>query len=314
MRSVRLDAAGNFNLDSLYFFGTIGLKFQINGAQDASAKDIKLRLASYIPSINAVHAIAANWEDDTTIDRTDTAPSKAERSKDELSNVKMLKAVVVRGRKNLREELDDTYTTGPFSEPALFYYDLRNDSSDYDRDIFWYINAQDGRLHYDPVGDTLSDELDHPIHYFVDEQEYPPYALRAFDFDRIAYIKILESDFLSTKEAQFMLSSPGSSSPNSKNSLRIPDQKTAINVCIYTRKGKDFRTMRGGMKGMPINGFTKIIPFVSDNITLYWHPMETGHRFNIKFTNSEAAKRFRVKVEAMNYIGQVIHYETVITK
>jgi hypothetical protein len=311
MKSLKLDSAGNFNLDSLFFFGTIGLKFQLNGAEDASGKDIKLRLVSYVPSIDPAHSIS-NWEDDTTISLSDTTTSKTEQRNYDLSKVKLLKAAVVRARKNPRQDLDDTYTTGPFSEPALFYYDLRNDTSDYDRDIFWYINAQNGRLHYDPVGDTFTDILNHPIHYFVDEQEYPPFALRAFDFDRIAYIKILESDFLSTRESQFMLSSPGTSSPDNKPGLRVPDQKTAINVCIYTRKGKDFRTMRGGMKGMPITGYTKIIPFASDNITLYWHPLETGHSFRIRFNNSETTRRFRVKVEAMNDKGPVIHCEKVL--
>ena len=110
------------------------------------------------------------------------------------------------------------------------------------------------------------------------------------------------------------LNAPGKSGSGSSTvpGLRIPDQKTAINVCIYTRKGKDFRTMRGGMTGMPIRGYSDIIRFSSNKTTLFWHPTESGHTFNIRFNNSEEAKRFRVKVEAMNYKGQIIHYETVV--
>jgi len=63
---------------------------------------------------------------------------------------------------------------------------------------------------------------------------------------------------------------------------------------------------------MPITGYTKIIPFASDKITLYWHPMELGHTFHIQFNNSETATGFRLKVDAMNYIGQVMHYEKVV--
>jgi len=315
MKSVELDADGNFRLDSLFFFGKIGLKFQINGEQDASGKDVKLRLASYFPTIDATHCIKY-WGDDTAVSLTDTVTTIVEQNNYDLSKVKMLKAAVVRAWKNPRDELDETYTSGPFSEPALFYYDLRNDTSDYDRDIFWYINTQNGRLHYDPVGDTLYDILGHPIHYFVDEQEYVPFAIRAFDFDRIAYVKILESDFLSTNETQFSLESPGKSGSGSSkaSNLRVPVQKTAINVCIYTRKGKDFRTMRGGMHGMPIQGYTDIIHFSSDGITLFWHPADTGHTFNIRFNNTASAKTFRIKLDGMTYKGQVIHYEKVIER
>jgi hypothetical protein len=319
MKTVDLDTDGNFRLDSLFFFGTIGLKFQLNGEQDASGKDIKLRLTDYVPSINALPAITTNWEDDTTMDMTDTAITTTEQNNNESSKVKTLKAAIVRHWKNPRQQLDDTYTTGSFSEPALYYYDLRNDSSDYNRDIFSYISAHNGRLYYDIAGDSLSDVLGHPIHYFVDEQEYPPFALRMFDFDRLAYIKILESDFLSNEETRSNEESrfnpaPPSISSSGSPKLGVPVEKTAVNICIYTRKGKDFRTMRGGMTGMPIKGYTPIIPFQSDEITLYWRPLETGHSFNIKFSNTESTRRFRVRVDAMTYQGQVIHYETVISK
>lgn len=119
----------------------------------------------------------------------------------------------------------------------------------------------------------------------------PPSALRAFDFDRLAYIKILESDWLSTSETQFSLVSASSC----QKGLTSPVQETAINVCIYTRKGKEFGTMRGGIKGMNINGYSELFPLKTDNITPFWHSIEAGHSFRIAFHSSETAKPFRIR-------------------
>ena len=309
-KAVDMDAEGNFKLDSLFFFGAIGLQFQINGEEGFRSKDVKISLAGFTPPRINPMLFTSNWEDGVvTIGAADTAYTKTELERHDLSQVKTLQAAVVRHWKNRRQELDDTYTSGPFSEPAMYYYDLRNDSSDYNRDIFWYINSENGRLRYDPVADKLTDVLGHPIHYFVDEHEYPDYALRAFEFDRLAYIKILECDCLSTKENQFTFKSSGPST-----GLGIPIQQTALNVCIYTRKGKDYRTMRGGMKGMAIKGYSEVFPFAPDSVTLFWHPLESGHSFRISFNNSATTKRFRVKVEGVNANGDLIHYETVVPK
>jgi hypothetical protein len=308
-RALNMDTAGNFKLDSLFFFGSIGLRFQINGEQGARGNDVKLSLMSFIPPPADTSLFVSNWEDDEQpINASDTTFTNSELTAYELSKFQTLKAAIVHGWKNARQELDDEYTSGPFSEPALFFYDLRTDSSDYDRDVFWYINDQNGRLHYDVLGDTLTDVLGHPIHYFVNEQECNPGILREFGFDYLAYIKILESDFLSTKKNEFSFVSE----PSKPKVLGSPECKTAINVCIYTRKGRDFRTMRGGMNAMTIQGYSQVLPPKPDNINLFWHPIETGHSFRISFHNGETPKRFRVKMEGVSATGDVIHYETVI--
>jgi hypothetical protein len=318
-KAVNMDGEGHFNLDSLFFFGSISLQYQVNGPEIANGKDIKLHVSAYTPPPADSSLFVQNWEDNAVaIGTIDTAYTSQELSQRELATMQTLKTAVVHSWKNPRQELDDAYTKGPFSMPALFSYDLRTDSSDYNRDIFQYINAQSGRLRYDIYGDSLVDALNHPIHYFVDEQEYPAYALRTFDFDGLAYVKIPESDGLSTQENQFSLVSAesGPSASGKQNSLRLPDQKTAINVCVYTRKGKDFRTMRGGMKaGVTITGYSELFPpLKTDNVTLYWRPIEAGHSFHIAFDNNETTKRFRIKVEGVNTAGEVIHYEKVIEK
>jgi hypothetical protein len=130
----------------------------------------------------------------------------------------------------------------------------------------------------------------------------------------LAYIKILESDFLSTNKNEFSLVSapppPGSS--KQKINLGIPKWKTAVNICIYTRKGRDYRTMRGGMSAMTIQGYTQVLLPKPDNIDLFWHPMDAGRSFIIRFNNSKETRAFRINVDAMTYKGQVFHYETVV--
>jgi hypothetical protein len=308
---VKINAAGDFKLDSLFFFGNIDLRFQINKEEDGRTKDVKLSLAKFALPLVDTSFFKTNWEDDILpIGKTDTFYTKTELQTSDLATFKTLKSVTVVGRKDLRKELDDEYTTGPFSEPALYVYDLRDDSSEYNRDLFNYLGAQGGRLQYDPVKDCMHDELEHPIHYFVDEIEYnDPHALRMFDFDRLAYVKVLESDFVSTERPTFGYSRPSGPSPLK---LGVPVQKTALNVCVYTRKGKDFRTMRGGMNKLAVEGYNEVLKFNTDKVTLYWNPVESGNTFTIRFNNSETTKRFRVKVEGMTYSGKVVQYETVL--
>lgn len=306
---VNIDARGNFKLDSLNFDGPIELRFQINKEEDGSTKDVKLSLARFVPPAVDASALRRDWEDDTVIiGKKDTVITPTEQKQYELAKFKTLKPAIVRAWKNPRKELDDRYTTGPFSEPALYVYDLRRDSSDYNRDVFWYLNANSGRLHYDPICKIMTDDLGHPINYFIDEMEYDPDAVKMLDFDKLAYIKIFENDFLSNQRPISTLISAGS------GPFAFSDQKTALNICVYTRKGNDFRTMRGGMNKTAITGYNKVFPFTTDKVTLFWHPQEYGHSFNIRFNNAETAKRFRVKVEAISQTGEVIHYETVISR
>lgn len=42
--------------------------------------------------------------------------------------------------------------------------------------------------------------MDAPVNFFIDERESQFFELKALDFDQIGYVKILESDFVSTKK------------------------------------------------------------------------------------------------------------------
>jgi len=127
-----------------------------------------------------------------------------------------------------------------------------------------------------------------------------------FDFNRIAYVKVLESDWLSTARPTFALDGPSTG-------LKIPvSNPTALNILIYLRKDRDFRTMRGGLNKISVKGYDKILLFKADKVTLLWDPWAAGNEYRIRFTNNETTRRFRVKVEGISYTGKIIHYETIV--
>ncbi len=306
LQTVDVDAKGRFRIDSLLFFGNMDLQFQINKQNDRRNKDVGLELTRYIPSAHIdTSAFLTDWTDDTKhLPPNDTAFTSSEQQANELSRLKTLKPVVVRGWKNPRDGLDAKYTTGFFSEPAQYYYDLTKYTSDYNRDIYLFFNAQGSRIRYDILSDEFKDLLGHPLHFFVDEIERGPEFLRLLDFEKLAYIKVLESDFLSV--------GPPLTTKVQVGPLSYLDQKTAINVCIYSRKGTDFRTMRGGMNKLTIKGYDPILPFHPDRITLFCDRLKSGHQFHISFNNNDTARRFRLKLEGASYSGKIVHFETVI--
>ena len=103
---------------------------------------------------------------------------------------------------------------------------------------------------------------------------------------------------------------PVASNPNGLKMPKVPG--TAVNVCIYTRKGKDFRTMRGGLNKIPVKGYSTMVTFTSDKVTLFWQPLGYGNSFRVRFNNDETTKKFRLKLEGMSASGKVIHYETIV--
>src|SRR5262249_49757906 len=153
-----------------FFFDNMDLQFQINKQEDGRTKDIKLNLVKYIPPSVDSNLFSSNWEDDTKpLSKEDTIFTKQELTAHEFSRIKTLKTAVVKGWKSPREELDHRYTSGPFSEPALYSYDLRTYDGR-DRTIFNYINSLTTRLRYNMITNRIEDVQGHPVHFFIDEQ------------------------------------------------------------------------------------------------------------------------------------------------
>jgi hypothetical protein len=331
---VRMDSAGNFNLDSMFFYGNIDLQFQKNKRDDGSTKDIRLTLERYIPP-NIDSSLFVGWQDDKTpIGKPDTVFSKHELKAIDLAKVKTLQTVVVKGKKDIREELDHKYATGPFAEQALYTYDLRTDSSPYNRNIYLFLEGKANLTRDLQTGLIIARDF-RPVRFYVDQRQIPQVDLDGIDFDRIAYIKILESDFLEAdggKMSDYFYKMDSQMHPKPiipmdpegkrdasdplglrKRSKELSDAvKTPYNVCIYMRQGTDYRTMRGGLNRVQVQGYSKLVPFTSDQVTLLWKPWEIGSQFRVRFTNNEEARRFRVKVSGITRTGKTVFFESLI--
>jgi hypothetical protein len=154
----------------------------------------------------------------------------------------------------------------------------------------------------------LTDPLGHTVHYYVDETEFDCGQVDAIDFDRIAYVKILESDFLMSAKPSFGLVSVGG-----PNGLAVPMQQTSINVLIYTRKGSDFRSMRGGMNSISVKGFDRPLPFTPNDRTLYWSPWLRTDQHRVQFPATGGCRQVRIKISGISPTGRTLFYEDVIT-
>jgi hypothetical protein len=313
-RTSPIDKRGNFRLDSLFFFGDIDLQFQINKEEDGSTKNVKLRLRTFDPPGADSATLAGNWADDSLPTHgKDTVYTRNELTKAELARMTTLRPVVVKGWKSPRKELDNKYTSGAFSEPALYAFDIRTERRF--RDIGSYLRANYPRFQGGfSSSDRPTDPLDHTFLFYVDEQNCTWPELQMFDWDRIAYIKCFESDFIGddpfTKWKNSMAN--GFSLAGSENRLKVPVEKTPIIIAIYTRKAADFRTMPGGLNKISVKGYSNILKFHPDRTTLYWEPQAFGNSFRIRFTNNDYTRRFRIVIEGYNQAGKVVHLEEVL--
>jgi hypothetical protein len=207
-----------------------------------------------------------------------------------------------------RKDLDHAYTWGGFSEPSMYSFDVRTERRVHDIGSYlrMQLGMQGGFSNESPTLDG------HSIVWFVDQVPYSWPELDMFDWDRIAYIKVLQSDFLiddpytkwKTGQGGFDLAGPGP--------LKIPVSESPYEICIYLRKGKDFRTMPGGLNRIAVKGFDKILSFKPGDVTLFWYPWAAGSEYRIRFTNNITTRRFRVKMEGMTYTGKAVHYETIV--
>ena len=103
--------------------------------------------------------------------------------------------MVVEGWKSPRQELDHRYTSGAFSEPALCSFDIRTERRFHDIGSYLRMNFPRFKGGYS-LSEIPYEVLGHPFLFFVNQQNYTWEELSMFDWDRIAYIKCFENDFI----------------------------------------------------------------------------------------------------------------------
>jgi len=285
----------------------------ITSLQNSYTEDLYSKSSTTIDS----NLFISTWKDDADIVNVlDT--SSVENELKLYRHADALRPVLIKGRKDIRKELDSKYTTGSFAESASLSFDMSDSVYSQEKDLFTLLNLHSGRLKYDPLKDSLKDVFSHPIHYFINEVECNAYSLRMFDLSSIAYIKILESNFLPVSKGMTTLDDKrghaclSKTSPaNSMNAtLNLPNDLTPVNVLIYSRHLETQTFASTASSGQ----FEEPIPFVPNYRMLLWHPLEkVKNSVQIQFDDAPHCRRLRLKVSAINAVGRIAYIETIIS-
>jgi len=306
---------GYFSIDSVFVFGPYRLNFQLN-TSSWKGKNVSLHLEpNKIPLLDTSE-IKDEWEEDVPIAKADTLYTKNELGIEELARMKTLQTVTVKRFKSPRE-LDKVYTTGVFTEPTLFAYDTRQDSSGLS--LIEYLRRNMGAIDGGYSSYDTPTYMGHKMIFYKGHPgETPAVQLWPFisnlSLSDIAYIKCWESDFVADDFDKQMSGVPLGFTWDSggKGGLKIPSNKTPMIVAIFTKKEVDYRLSPGGLNQISLTGYSKINTFRSDRLTLYWNAFVYANCMKIRFTNNDHTRRFRVIAEGVNRTGKVVHLEKII--
>jgi hypothetical protein len=310
-RVLPLDQAGRFSLDHLFFFGKADILFQLNNAS-GNARNVRLELDPY--QSPAFH-IPEEWVNNDTLKAQEKLFKKLNTERINAHGI-VLKEVKIKGWVSPRKELDHIYTSGAFSEPALYSFDLRtqknyNDLGSYLR---MHIPGFQGGM---SMSDTPSIPGGHPLLFYVDEQLTTWDELAYYPIADVAYIKALESSFIGNDPyTKFMTGVGGFSLSGGGGGLKAPSQPTSMIVSIYTRKGKDIKLLPG-LNTVTISGYSPIAKFNGadeNRQILVWEPLEDANSFRLRFTNNNGTKHFRVTIKGFNEAGKELDYTMILPK
>lgn len=314
-RVVRVDEGGHFMLNGMLFFDTAQMHFQLNHAYGGGGN---IHLTFDHPTYYPGFALPLNdrWTDSAI--GADRLVGYSAASTGVFKKARVLDTVVVRGHSDMREEMDHAYTTGIFSEPTLFAFDLRMDARYHDLED--YLRANIPGFACNPPADTPSWKRQ-PVIFYVNEQLYSWDELKGYRLADMAYIKAFlgqhwfgDSPFLRWKTGvQGAMLKPAN--PSDPKSLKIPVDVDPLVVCLYLRKGDDVRTGSPDLHSVTLQGYSPIAPFQgagSHGWTLFWDPLIRSNEFRVRFRNNAISKRFRVCVEGVNAQGHVVRYEQMV--
>lgn len=308
--TVVTDAGGNFNLPGMVFFDTAQVFYQLNKSQ-GDAKDVQLRLS---PAVHSLLQPLPSLADKLAYLYEDEAMKKFEAERNRLldrfrNDKNTLAEVVIRGRKKSPlQELNDRYTSGMFTSDDATSFDFINDPPMGFMDIFQYLQGRVAGLQINSNGAQVSASYrgGSPA-FFLDEMPTDAQMLQNINVNDIAMVKVFRPPFMGAM---------GGGSGGA--------------IALYTKKGNEHGNAATGMENTTVRGYTMYKSFYSPDYeedpeanpfgdfrsTLYWQPyifVGSGEgSTSIKFFNNDVTKRFRIVVEGVNSIGQLIRYESVV--
>ncbi|MDB5157279.1 MAG: hypothetical protein JWR50_1986, partial [Mucilaginibacter sp.] len=123
-RILRIDTAGHFSLNHLFFFGKGNILFQLNKT-GLDNKDVQLVLDT---SASPAFKMPDYWVKNDTLLRQEKLNKQLQSDKINGKGIR-LKEVQIKGWKSPRKELDHQYASGEFTEPAMYAFDLRTEKN-----------------------------------------------------------------------------------------------------------------------------------------------------------------------------------------
>jgi hypothetical protein len=310
---MNINSDGSFGDPNIVLFDTLkvyySLKAKFLKAAEARFMTDRLPAPSYI-------SFARNFVNSKTIfDTTGTYHHSLLASKSlEIMNIdrgQIMKTVVITATKKPPVKvLDEKYTSGLFKGEDAYQFDLVNDpaSTGYP-DIFSYLQGRVAGLQINTTTSppSFSWRGSSSVAVFLDEMQTDADMISTVPVSDIAYVKVFRPPFIGAV---------GGGSGGA--------------IAIYTRKGSDQTSSKGGLSSNTVAGYTPIKQFYSPNYdafdprndhldirtTLYWNPLlsttENKKTIKLSFHNNDVTKSFRVVIEGMTRDGLLTHYEQIM--
>lgn len=323
-----LKGDGSFKQRGTIFYDTLKIFYQLSGDKkltDLAAVSFQNALPkiSYAKTFNLLNTVGVkNYHDADSIRLkwNKFINEEYERIK-KLSASTTLKDVTVIGHlKSAKEILDETYTSGLFSDNNAYPFDVMNDArAQGSLDLFHYLqNMIPGLTMSLPIlgtngaGDANSNNApglnwrDGTPDLFLNEIPTDVLTLQGIQMSDVAYIKVFRPPFM------------GASGSGASGA-----------IAVYTRKPSDVNTqLIKGLNSATMIGYTATKEFYSPDYsempvttkdvrsTLYWNPyilLDKHAKFmRVEFYNNDISKQLRIVLEGVNAAGKLARVEQII--
>jgi len=292
-----IDSFGHFNLSGLYFFDTAHFHYMLNGYIGDRLSDIEVSFPLPI-SPEFAPPDASSIEYDTLI-------ISAQIELPRLDSLKYLKPVYVVA--DYRKALDNRYTTGRFSWPAHFRYDLIR-ANKYNYAILDYLRTELPFFDFDITGRYPPGFKNRPVTIYLDEMLVNWQELFNVHINELAYVKVIE-DFVDDNPFIRAVSGIGADKLPTLGDPYGSDNGPSAMICIYTRKDKDLRGVQGKLLSIPIKGYDRPKEWrMPDRSTYLWVPFINAkeYKFTLPIGNSDP---FELVAEGVDAFGETFHFE-----
>lgn len=300
-----VDSAGDIALSGLYFFDAAYIQYELSGHKSSLASsECKLEISTpkYKPFVSP----------DSTSFEMDTLNLPEVENMTILDTVKYMSPVIVEPRwMDRNKSIDVRYTSGRFSAPAHFSFNLLNADTKYDHDIMGYLQNELPGF----CGGNFLDTpryLGKPVIFYLNEElinwKVLPLLAR---LQNIAYAKVLEEGIDDDRFIRMVSDIPCDSMPSLAHPEGFDNHPRAM-ICVYTRKDEDLRSLPGEMGSITLKGYCRPVKWrLADWSTIFWAPYVNTSTFQIP-DESLGSQPATLIVQGVNRSGNMFHFETRI--